>query len=472
MYALFALGTSAFLLCLVMTPICRDIFVRVGMVDLPDGNRKSHIHAVPRMGGIPIVISYACALGLFFWFKGSEGKIYIQHGQLLHGLLPAAGVIFLTGLIDDIFALKSWQKLLGQVAGAVLAVSLGVTLSISNFPHWVSIAVSLIWLIGCTNAFNLIDGMDGLATGVGLLATVTTFLVALIHGNFGLALATVPLAGALLAFLRYNFSPATVFLGDCGSLTIGFVLGCFGLIWSQKTGTMIGMIAPLMALALPLMDVCLAIGRRFLRSVPIFKADRGHIHHMLLGLGFSPRDAALILYAVCGMCASLAVLETVSHKSFVWPILVLFCLLVLLGVKRLGYIEFTAARRTLSHRTMRQAVQEEIHLEELSRALLEADTIETCWHVVRDACSALHFASAHLQFNGRSFFEEFAESSEEPCCRIQLSLGDQGSLSLTRTTEQAPPRIMMAVLVHVQSSMTRKALQLEDSRINVSTTAA
>jgi UDP-GlcNAc:undecaprenyl-phosphate/decaprenyl-phosphate GlcNAc-1-phosphate transferase len=470
MPAFFALGITGFFLCLILTPICRDIFLRAGLVDRPDRDRKFHLRAVPRIGGIPIALAYICALSFFFLFKDSGGKIYIQHGQLLHGLLPAAAVIFFTGLIDDLYGLKSWQKLLGQIVGAVLAVSLGVTLS--HLPGWVSIGVSLIWLIGCTNAFNLIDGMDGLATGIGLLATVTTFLVALINGNFGLAMATAPLIGVLLAFLRYNFSPASVFLGDCGSLTIGFILGCFGLIWSQKTGTMVGMIAPLMALALPLVDVGLAIGRRFLRSVPIFKGDRGHIHHMLLGLGFSPRAAALVLYAVCGICASLAVLETVGHNSFGWPILVLFCFLIFVGVRRLGYIEFTAARKTLSHKTMRLAVQEEIQLQELRCALLDANTVDTCWDIVRNACSSLQFATAHLQLNGRSFFENFAESTEEPCCRIQLLLGDRGSLVLTCMFEQTPPRIMMAILIHLQSSMAKKAFEFESSPINITSTAA
>jgi UDP-GlcNAc:undecaprenyl-phosphate GlcNAc-1-phosphate transferase len=294
MRELLFLGISAFLFCLFFTPLCRDLFVRHGIVDYPDDNRKLHLHAVPRIGGVPIALAYGAALILLFSFNPGGGKIYIQHDQLFHALLPAAALIFATGLVDDIYGLRPWQKLAGQLAAATLAVFLGVRLEYFPTHPSISIAISIIWLVGCTNAVNLIDGMDGLATGIGLLATMTTILVALLSGNYGLALATFPLAGCLLGFLPYNFSPATVFLGDCGSLTIGFVLGCFGLIWSQRSESWIGMFAPLMVLALPLIDVGLAICRRFLRCTPIFQGDHNHIHHKVLGLGFCTRDAALI----------------------------------------------------------------------------------------------------------------------------------------------------------------------------------
>ena len=157
---------------------------------------------------------------------------------------------------------------------------------------WWTLPLTLLWLVACMNAFNLIDGVDGLASGLGLFATVTTFVAALLQKNVPLALATIPLAGALLGFLRYNFNPASIFLGDSGSLLIGFLLGCFGVIWSQKSATFLGMTAPLMTLAIPLLDVCLSVVRRYMRHEPLFKADRGHIHHRLLDRGFTPRRVA------------------------------------------------------------------------------------------------------------------------------------------------------------------------------------
>ncbi len=163
---------------------------------------------------------------------------------------------------------------------------------------WWSIPATILWLLACTNAFNLVDGMDGLAAGVGLFSTLTIFVAALLQQNMALAMATVALAGCLLGFLRYNFNPATTFLGDSGSLLIGFVLVCYGIIWVQKSSTFLGMTAPIMALSLPLFDVTLAIARRFLRTQSIFSADRGHIHHRLLDRGISPRKAVLLLYGL------------------------------------------------------------------------------------------------------------------------------------------------------------------------------
>ena len=465
MQAFFTLGISAFLLCFLLTPICRDIFVKAGLVDQPDSDRKFHLRPVPRVGGIPIVLAYAGALGIVFLANPGGGKLYIQHERLFLELLPAAALIFLTGLLDDIVGLKPRQKLAGQLVAAVVAVSMGARLHLVHFPGWVSIVVSIAWLVGCTNAVNLIDGMDGLATGVGLLATVTTLLVALIGHNIGLALATVPLVGCLLAFLAFNFNPASVFLGDCGSLTIGFVLGCFGLIWSQHTGTMLGMAAPLMALALPLIDVGLAIGRRFLRSVPIFTADRGHIHHMVQGFGFSTRGAAFILYGVCCMFASFALLENFTSHRLGWAVLGLFMICVYAGVNRLGYIEFIAAGRTLSHRTIRRAVLDEIYLEELSRSLAKVESFEAWWDIVRRSCTDLRFATAEIEYQGRSYFEQFAMTAQKSSCRIQIGLGESGFLLLTRTPEKAPPRIMMAVLDQLHTSIASSSFAQEESAV-------
>ena len=182
-----------------------------------------------------------------------------------------------------------------------------------TLPGWLGLAVTALWLVGCSNAFNLIDGVDGLAVGAGLFATVTILLGALLNGNVRLALATMPLAGALAGFLRYNFNPASVFLGDSGSLTVGFLLGCYGVLWSQKSATMLGMTAPLMALAVPLIDTGVAVARRFLRGQPIFSADARHIHHRLLARGLTPRKVALLLYGACGVAAGLSLVGSVAE---------------------------------------------------------------------------------------------------------------------------------------------------------------
>jgi len=459
MYAILALGFTAFLLCLIATPLCRDLFLRFNIVDRPDTERKFHLNPIPRIGGIPIVLSYAAALGLMLAFAPQGAKISIQHSRLILSLLPASGVIFLTGLVDDIIGLKPKQKLAGQFAAAALAVALGARLTIAHglfSSPWISIPLSIFWLIGCSNALNLIDGLDGLASGVGLFAVGTTLLAAILHGNMGLAMATVPLFGCLLAFLRYNFSPASIFLGDCGSLTMGFMLGCFGLIWSQNSGTFLGMAAPLMALALPLVDVALSIGRRFLRSAPIFSGDRGHIHHMVLARGFKPRDTALILYGVCGVAAFLSLLQSFASYQLRGLTILVFFSLVFAGVNYLGYVELSAARRTLSRKMILRVVKEEIYLQELQSFLTNANTSDDCWAVVRTACKDMHFASVQMYLHGESYMEEFIPSEFEPSWKMNLIIGRHGYLSLTRVSERRPPKLMTPVLELLQDAIEQK----------------
>ncbi len=242
--------------------------------------------------------------------------------------LPTA-FVFLVGLADDIAELRPWQKLAGQAIGGVLAIVAGIritTVAGIALNPWIASLGTLVWLLACTNALNLIDGLDGLAAGIALLATVTTAIGALLNGETGLIMVTIPLAGALLGFLRYNFNPASIFLGDCGSLTIGFLLGCYGVLWSAKSATILGMTAPLIALSIPLLDVSLAIIRRFLRQQPMLGADRSHVHHRLLARGFTARRVALLLYAAAGCAGYLSLLMSKFHSQFGGVIIVLFAL--------------------------------------------------------------------------------------------------------------------------------------------------
>ncbi len=451
MHAQIALGLTAFVLCLISTPLCREVFLHLGIVDHPDEFRKLHRSAVPRVGGIAIAFSYAATLGLLLAFAPHGMQIFIRHKVLLLALLPPACLVFFTGLIDDLIGLKPLQKLAGQALGATLAVAFGARLTLvgsTHVPPWLAIPLSIAWLLACTNALNLIDGLDGLATGVGLFATLTTLLAAILQGNAGLIVATIPLACALLAFLVYNFNPASVFLGDCGSLTIGFLLGSFALIWSQKSATLLGIAAPMMVLALPLLDVGLSIGRRYLGSRPIFGADRGHIHHRLLALGCTPRDAALILYAVCGIAASLSLLQSLLSYRYQGLIVILFCGLALVGVRKLGYVEFSAARKLLSQRAFLRSLRERLFLDSLLLALDAAPTLDACWSVIYRTCEELQFASVSLECGGRSYAGVLEICDEEPDWAMTITLGPGGVLRLTRTKErEAPPLIMLALHV-------------------------
>ena len=464
-----ALGITAFVLCFVSTPLVRNFFHRLGKLDKPDSHRKFHIAAVPRSGGIGIVLSYFAAFALMYVFLPAGSVVYINHKSLLRGVLPATALMFLVGLADDLLDLRPRMKLAGQFVAVLVAVSMGVRLSLLHGPGWLGFTLSVVWLLTCTNAVNLIDGMDGLAAGVGLTATITTLLVALLSGNLGLAMATAPLAGALFAFLRYNFSPASVFLGDSGSLTIGFLLGCLGLVWDTHSG-MLGMVGPLMTMALPLVDVSLAIGRRFLRRQPIFKGDRGHIHHRVLALGFTTRSAAVLLYSCCFVSASLALVQTFGRREMGIAIVLLFMVLVLIGVRSLGYVEFRAARKTLSHRAIRKAFADEIYLEELRHALTEAQTPDDCWMILRRTCNELSRAGAHLQLGSERAIREAMLASDTASCQLRVLLAENTWLLLTGHTHLAT--LSLANLTHhIQAAVQQRLATLQTSTMTLNKAA-
>ncbi|MBZ5580629.1 MAG: undecaprenyl/decaprenyl-phosphate alpha-N-acetylglucosaminyl 1-phosphate transferase [Acidobacteriia bacterium] len=429
MATLIWLGLRAFVFSLILTPIIRDIFRVYDIVDHPDSGRKIHPHPIPRVGGIAIAISYVLAS---FFTPDSQ----LDGAPLVMRLLPSLSVVFTIGLIDDFVSLKPWQKLAGQTVAAVMAYWAGVrVLTVGGHAtgNWSTFLITILWLLACTNAFNLMDGLDGLAAGIGLLSTLTIFIGAAIHHDTALIIATLPLAGCLLAFLCYNFNPATIFLGDCGSLLIGFLLGCYGAIWTRKSLTVLSMMAPLMVLSLPLLDVVLAIFRRFLRSKPIFGADRGHIHHRLIDRGLSPRRVVLVIYGVCGIAAAFALLQSFTSNRYVALVLaVLFVLIIRMGIRYLGYKEFTLAGRVFRIRTFQRVLDAQFAMENFSTALRAADTPEDCWHVIRQHYSVLGFSAVHFQVNGTSYREWPPHVTEPEYWTIRIGFSENGFIELAR----------------------------------------
>ncbi len=405
MYSLLLLAGTAFLTALLLTPLLRNLFLRRGLVDTPDGKRKVHAKAIPRVGGIAIMIAYLVAFGALM-LAGLHGSSFVRADlSLIWRLLPVVGLVFFVGLLDDLFVLKPYQKFAVQFLAAGLVVLAGLRIHFVHYhplQPWLEVPVTLFWLVFCTNAFNLIDGMDGLAAGVGLFATLTALAAGLMGENVPLALATMPLAGALLGFLRYNFNPASVFLGDSGSYSIGFMLGCFGVLWSQKSATLLGMTAPLLALALPALDVCLSIVRRFLRMQPLFGADRGHIHHKLLDRGLTPRRVVLLLYAVSCLYAVLSLIGSAGGNQFAGAVLVLFCIVSWVGIQGLGYAEFHAAGRMLLQGSFRRTLNNELALLGARARLAQARSLQEHWEALCVLCGELGFCRIRMEIRGMS----------------------------------------------------------------------
>ena len=442
---IFVTGLS-FVLALMLTRLVRDGSVRLGWVDLPDNGRKAHRKAVPRTGGVAIVAAYLLTFGVLLYTPLAGGATVREGLPLFWKLLPATGAIFLTGLADDLLQLKAWWKLAGQVVAAGMAYAGGLRIeSFAGYSDFgvFGIPLTIGWLVLCANAFNLIDGIDGLATGVGVLAGLTTFTAALMQGNFPLALAVAPLIGALVGFLRYNFNPASIFLGDCGSLVTGFLLGACGIIWSQKSTTMLGMAAPTMALALPLLEVGLSIFRRFLRNEPIFGADRGHIHHRLLDRGFTPRRAALVLYAVCSFGAAVSLLQSIPHKPLTGLVVLIFAVCACFGVQYLGYVEFNATRRFLWS-GLRRTLSAHVRLESFERALEAARTRDECWQALDTGARSLGYSRIEARLTGFRYGASVLRSPEAAYWQMRLNLPERDYLNITQC-EESTEQPMLAI---------------------------
>jgi UDP-GlcNAc:undecaprenyl-phosphate GlcNAc-1-phosphate transferase len=293
---------------------------------------------------------------------------------------------------------------------------------------WWSLPLTVFWLVLCTNALNLIDGVDGLASGVGVFAALTAMAAGMMQGNYGLVMATAPLAGALLGFLRYNFNPASIFLGDSGSYVVGFLLGCYGLLWSQKAATLLGMTAPLIALAIPLMDVGLSVVRRYLRGQPLFGADRGHIHHRLLARGWTVRRVVLVLYGLSGLFAVLSLVGSAWQGRMSGMVLVVFAVAGWVGVQNLGYVELSMAGKMIRPRVFRRVLGAELSLKTMRDGLERARTGEEVWTVVKRGAKELGFQSAELHLDGLEYGERFGEAVEE--WRMTVPLNGRGRLEL------------------------------------------
>ncbi len=459
MNLLLILGLSSFLFALVLTPLCRNLLRQLGVVDHPDQDRKLHPHSVATMGGIPIALAYLASFGVLL-LTGHKAPVGQESLPFALRLAPAVAFIFMTGLLDDRFRLQPFQKMFAQIVASAWAFWAGVRitgLTGQHLPDWLSLPVTIAWLLICTNAFNLIDGVDGLATGVGLFATATMLIAALLQHNLLLAMATVPLTGALLGFLRYNFNPATIFLGDSGSLFIGFLMGCLGVIWSQKSATILGMTAPLIALSIPIADLCLSVVRRFLRREPIMRGDRGHIHHRLLARGLSARRAVLILYGVCAIAAVLSIFQSVATNKTAGAVIMIFCGIAWIGIQNLGYAEFSQARQLILAGGFRRAINSSLELRALEHSLTQVQSNEERWVILQDTLKKFGLVEIYWCVDGNLYHDALWNSDGQECWSLRIPLSEGDYLNFTRVANLDDTLLNVGALVAVfRKTLSRK----------------
>jgi len=360
--AVFAL-LIAFSTALVLTPLARRLAWSIGIVDQPNA-RKTHQTPTPLLGGVSVAVS----IGFTVFAMVTLGMRVDMHPALevsiVRPILCGAAIVFVVGLWDDVRPLPVWVKLLGQAAAAAVAMGSGIRVGhLSLFGGggldlslW-SIPLSFLWILGITNAINLLDGLDGLASGLAIIIAAANAIFFFSLGETQSMLILLVLLGALLGFLPYNFNPATIFLGDAGSLVTGYLLSVTAISGTQNSVTSLAVVMPLLLFGLPIADTLLSMLRRLLGSIKLLKssrarlkdrlrcarsmfaADRRHIHHRLLALGFSHRHTVLVLYGIALALAALAMLSVLTQYRNAGMILIAVGIAACLGIRRLGYDE-------------------------------------------------------------------------------------------------------------------------------------
>ena len=409
MKTIFAILITSLALALLLTPLAARIGRRYGIVDAPS-SRKVHIKPIPRIGGVAIYLAFfGPFVGFLFYSNGLTGQVLPEPAILW--LFCGASLVFLMGLADDIFPLHPLVKFGVQAVAACLAYHGGICISHLQLPGatvldlgWFSLPVTIFWFLLVTNAFNLMDGLDGLAAGVCFFASLVLLILSVMAGRYFVATGLAALAGACLGFLRYNFNPASIFMGDSGSYFLGFMLASLSILGSIKSEATVAILIPVIALGLPLVDTILAPIRRFLTGRQLFQPDKSHIHHRLLRLGLSQRGAVLLLYGANILLGLFAILLVEAHDRNATLILLVLGVSMIVGIRKLGYLDYLAVDKMMGYV---QDVTDVMGLSKDRRTFLdrqitiaEAADIEQLWDGIIDALDLLRIDTAEIRFDG------------------------------------------------------------------------
>lgn len=314
---IYAIIAITCVLSLIVTPIVIKFSIKYNIVDIPKDSRRIHSKPMPRIGGLGIIISMV--LGFLIYFIITKDISSIALGKKFIGFAIGGFFIFLMGFIDDVFTLRARYKFWFQLAAAIAVYSFGIRVSGFKIPFlidqtiplvgWLDFLLTTLWVICITNALNLIDGLDGLSAGIASIAGISLLIIFVAtSASLEAIIITAVLVGAILGFLPYNFNPAKTFMGDVGSNFLGFTLSVVSMLGFAKGYTIIAILAPILALGIPIFDTLFAMVRRILKGQPPLKPDGAHIHHRLIKMGFTQRQAVLLLYTISTILCMIAVL--------------------------------------------------------------------------------------------------------------------------------------------------------------------
>jgi UDP-GlcNAc:undecaprenyl-phosphate GlcNAc-1-phosphate transferase len=363
---------------------------------------------IPRMGGLAIFLAIVATWGVLLLIPNDvRSRFQLEWSTLAMFLLPAM-LVMLAGFYDDLKGVSPWQKLILEItaAGMVWWVGFRIT-TLPLFGYAIdnlllSFLLTALWIVAVTNSFNLIDGLDGLAAGIAFFVTLSVFILSLLQENHFVCIITITLAGALLGFLKFNFAPAKIFLGDAGSLFLGFVLATLAIYTSQKSSTLLAMVVPFAAFGLPLLETSLTVARRFLSGRSIFVPDRDHIHHRMLQKRLTIKGAVLSLYALAALFSLGSLLIIRSTGNLVALVAVLTGVLAWFVSSQLHYEELSELNEYIT-RVMpcqRRVLANQILMRKASKQLEQVSALEESWQVLIKTLEALEFDSSTCQFSG------------------------------------------------------------------------
>jgi len=322
----------AFVVAFFMTPFVKNLAIKLNAVDVPKDNRRVHKTPIPRLGGLAILMGFLMALVYYFVIVGFDIAVF---DRKILGLILGIIVIEIAGVWDDIKPIRAWTKLLFQIVAAAIVVGFGVRVEFLTNPFvengiidlgiW-AIPITMVWIVGITNAINFIDGLDGLAAGVATISSLSLLFIAVYLNQWQTIVLAAGLAGATMGFLPFNFNPAKIFMGETGSAFLGFTLGTISIMGLVKSYTAIAIIVPLVVLGLPIFDTAFAIIRRVLSGKSPMQADRGHLHHRLVDSGLSQKQSVIILYIIS---AFLGLAGIVLIETELWKFVVLILIVII-----------------------------------------------------------------------------------------------------------------------------------------------
>ena len=388
------------------TPLVRELARRCGVVDRSDSYRKVDRRAVPLLGGAAIFVDFLTPIvALVLFHPNNISALVVEDSGQIMALIAGGAIALGLGILDDVMHLAVRWKLLLQVVAASVAVAGGFSVTVVSNPFggpivlgWFSVPVTVFWFLGCMNALNLLDGLDGLAAGAALFVALTLLLVSVAFGNGLGMLLLACLGGAVVGFLLYNFPPASIFLGDSGSMLLGFLVAALSLLAARKAEAAVALLIPFIALGLPVFDTSLAILRRWSRKVPISAADRQHIHHLLLATGLTHKRAVLVLYAACAGLGGAALLISVGRGELTMLVIGSLVLLAFVCVRVLGAVRFSELLGRLSQdwTLSQRSAEARVAVEKALAGIRSAPTVGAAWAACRDAFNALGLDYAEL----------------------------------------------------------------------------